>query len=94
MDPVELPEEADTLLTMLDDYKEREKEVKASIEEYKNRISLLLGNNEIGYVGDRKVTWKLQNGRVTLDSKKLKSELPDIFDQYKKVGKPTRVLRV
>ena len=94
MDPVELPEEADTLLTMLDDYKEREKEVKASIEEYKNRISLLLGNNEIGYVGDRKVTWKLQNGRVTLDSKKLKSELPDIFDPYKKVGKPTRVLRV
>ncbi|MCI1750899.1 MAG: YqaJ viral recombinase family protein [Megasphaera cerevisiae] len=94
LEAVDLPPESEDLLSLIDTYKTEKKTVETSLKEAENKLCLLLGDNEIGYAGERKVTWKLQNGRVTLDSKKLKSELPDIFDQYKKVGKPTRVLRV
>ena len=36
-----------------------------------------------GTVGDRVVTWKAQE-RVSIDSKKLKEELPEIAEKYSK----------
>ena len=36
---------------------------------------------EVATVGDRKITWKTSN-RNTIDSKKLKSEMPEIAQQY------------
>lgn len=93
-DPVVLPEESIQLLELIDNFKAEKKNLDANLKESENKLCLLLGDNEIGYAGERKVTWKVQNGRVTVDSKKLKAEQPDIYEQYSKVGKPTRVLRV
>ena len=40
---------------------------------------------EVATVGDRKITWKTSN-RNTIDSKKLKSEMPEIAQQYMKTS--------
>jgi putative phage-type endonuclease len=94
MDAVTLPAEANDILKRIDMYDDGKKKIEAELKEAKNQICLLLGDNEIGYSGDRKVTWKAQKGRVTLDIKKIKADMPDVYDAYKKVGKPTRVLLV
>ena len=52
------------------------------------------GEFEIGRIGERKVSWKQQAGRASIDSKKLKEEHPMIYAKYLKTGKPYRVLRI
>lgn len=68
----------------------------AVTEEIKNieaAIMRMLGEAEIGLIDDKRVvTWKGQN-RTTIDSKRLKAELPDIAEQYAKTS-TTRVLRI
>ena len=55
----------------------------------------MLGDAEAGMTASgRKVSWKTQAGRVTVDSKKLKADLPDVFEKYSKQGNPIRVLRI
>lgn len=94
MDPVDLPEESVKLIELIDSFKEEKKAVENNLKETENKLCLLLGDNEIAYAGERKITWKFQNGRITVDSKRLKTEMPDVYSQYSKVGKPTRVLRI
>ena len=55
-----------------------------------NIIKCLMGDDEIATIGDRKVTWKNQKGRITVDTKKLKKEFPDVYEACMKQGKPTR----
>ena len=47
---------------------------------------------EVAKIGDRKVTWK-SSSRNTIDSKKLKAEIPDIAQQYMKTS-TSRIFRV
>ena len=47
---------------------------------------------EVAKIGDRKVTWKTSS-RNTIDSKKLKTEMPDIAQQYMKTS-TSRTFRV
>ena len=47
---------------------------------------------EVAKIGDRKVTWK-SSSRNTIDSKKLKAEMPDIAQQYMKTS-TSRTFRV
>lgn len=47
---------------------------------------------EVAKIGDRKVTWKTSS-RNTIDSKKLKAEMPDIAQQYMKTS-TSRTFRV
>lgn len=101
LNPVTLPNETIPLIEMIDSLKEERatfenklKEIKDKLKKTENKLCLFLGDNEVGYVGDYQITWKVQNGRITVDSKKLKAELPDIYSKYSKVGKPTRVLRI
>jgi len=70
-----------------------EKEAKAAKEECKQRIMAAMGNHELATIGNAKVTWKTQAGRVTVDSKRLKAELPNIYKKYTNIGKPIRVFR-
>jgi predicted phage-related endonuclease len=70
-----------------------EKEAKAAKDECKQKIMQAMGNFEAATIGNVKVTWKTQAGRVTVDSKKLKAEMPDIYEKYSKTGKPIRVFR-
>ena len=60
----------------------------------KQEIMLQMGEADTALVGNRKVTWKSQKPKTRLDSKKLKEELPEIYERYVMVGKPTRVFRV
>ena len=55
---------------------------------------LMLGDNEVGIIGDRKVTWKTQKGRASIDSKKLQKEYKDVYEACVKYGEPTRVMRI
>ena len=94
IEPVTLPIEAMELLTRLDELKALEQDVKAQKQEIQNKVCALLGDAEIGYVGEgdniRKVTWKTIPGRVTIDSKKLKEDEPEIYKMYSKQGAATR----
>jgi predicted phage-related endonuclease len=53
-----------------------------------------MGEAESSYIGERKITWKAPKQSFTIDSKKLKEEKPDIYDQYKKEKKATRTFRI
>lgn len=92
--PIELPADAAMILELLDNFNNQEKDIKAKIQEQKNKLMLMLGDNEVGYVGDRKITYKTTKGRVTIDSKRLKKEYPDIYAACMKQGKPSRMLKV
>lgn len=70
-----------------------EKEAKTAKEQYKQQIEKAMGNYEVAYIGEDKVTWKTQAGRTTIDSKGLKKDHPDIYEKYKKVGNPIRVFK-
>lgn len=93
MDPVELPEEAALALEILDNSKKEKKEIDDIIKEQENKIKALMGDDEVAYIADRKITWKSQDGRITIDSKKLKKEYPDVWEACHKQGKPTRVFK-
>ena len=49
----------------------------------------MLDGSESGVFMDRKITYKQTAARVTLDSKALKKDLPDVYEKYAKVGKPS-----
>ena len=92
---IELPSSADNIFAEIDTLTETADSIKAQIEEKKNELRMLLGDAEAGTTASgRKVTWKTQAGRVTVDSKKLKAELPDVYAKYSKQGQPIRVLRI
>lgn len=93
-DSITLPKEADKLLAEIDELNEAADRIKEQIESKKNGIKLMLGDHEIAYAGERKVTWKTQAGRVTVDSKKLKAEMPDVYEKYSKQGNPIRVFKI
>ena len=46
-----------------------------------NTLKSYLREAEIGTVGDRKIMWK-QISKSTVDTKRLKTEQPDIYDSY------------
>lgn len=61
--------------------KEYEKQVTEEIKAIENQIKLELGHSEFGYGKGFSVTWK-PTRRKSLDSKRLKSEQPDIYEKY------------
>ena len=91
---IELPEQAGGYVQLLDGYKAKKKELDASIQWAENELKALIGDHEAAMAGERKITWKRQNGRTTVDSKKLKADYPDVWEVCKKEGKPTRVFKV
>lgn len=89
-----LPGRAGECIARLDQLAVTEKLIKEEKEKLQNEIKNMLGDVEQGAWEDRKVSWKNQAGRTTIDSKRLMAELPDIYKAYAKVGKPTRVFRL
>ncbi len=80
-------------LDMYYGFKEQVKELKDKQDEMQHKICALMGDYEVAMIGDKKVSWKTSKGRTTIDSKRLKSELPDIFAAYSKISKPSRTFR-
>lgn len=70
------------------------KDLEKNSEFYKNQLRMMMGDYELGYAGDYKVSWKSQAGRTTIDSKALKAKEPALYAKYAKQGKPIRVLRI
>lgn len=92
---IELPAEANAALDNIDKLEAMIDTFKSQVDAEKNRLRVWLGDAEAGTTASgRKVTWKTQAGRVTVDSKKLKAELPDVYAKYSKQGNPIRILRI
>lgn len=72
--------------------KAKEKEYKELAEKYKNRFAALIGENETAELNGFTVTYKKQS-KSNVDSKKLKAEMPEIYEKYLNVT-TSRVLRI
>lgn len=81
MSQVALPDDAVGLLRQYETACEQLEAVTARKQEAENLLKQMLGENEIGTVGDRIITWKsvLQE---RLDSKTLKAEHPALYKKY------------
>lgn len=55
---------------------------------------LLKHASEGTFNGQKVVTWKETEGRTSLDTKRLKAEQPDLYEQYVTKGKPFRTMRI
>lgn len=86
---VALPASAGLLIKRLDELASTKKLVENEIAQAQNELKLLLNGSECGVFMDRKVSYKQYPGRVTVDSKLLKKELPDVYQKYSKQGKPS-----
>lgn len=93
-EPLTLPDAAEVIIERIRALDDAKKNTEEDIEHHKNQLRRLMGDYELGYAGDYKVTWKAQAGRTTVDSKALKAKEPAIYAKYAKQGKPTRVLRI
>ena len=94
VEPITLPRETIKLLERLDELKDLKSKLETESKEIQNTICAMLGDNEVGYVGEgddaRKVMWKTIAGRTTIDSKRLKAEMPDVYEKYSKKSADTR----
>ena len=93
-EPLELDEEKQTLVARYRGLKGLADDIKEQMETIKNQLCEALGDYETGYAGETKVSWKPQAGRITIDSKRLKAEKPEIFKEYSKQGSPIRVFKI
>ena len=76
-----LPEDTLELIRNYEETSEQIKDMNSRKEELANRMKLLLQENEEGIVGDRIIKWiSVESERF--DKKKLKEELPEIYDKY------------
>ncbi len=91
---IDLPNAAAPLLTRWDEVKKLKAGLDEEAQEIQNRLCVMLGNAEMGILGEgetaRKICWKSYPGRVTIDSKKLKADLPEIYEKYCKQGSSYR----
>lgn len=78
---IELPDE---VLPICDEYEKisrQLKELETAKNAVGNQLKSYLKEAEVGTVGDRKITWK-SISKNTVDTKRLKSEQPDIYTSY------------
>lgn len=64
--------------------------LKAEAEQIKQEIQLEMKDAETAWIGERKVTWKTPKQSYSIDEKRLKEEVPDIYELYKKLRKVSR----
>lgn len=57
------------------------------------KVQELMGNAGVVEGAGARVYWQLQDGRKSLDGKRLKKEHPEIHDQYLKRGNPFKVFK-
>lgn len=91
---INLPAAAKYCIDRLREIKETIVELEGQKKLSENELKAMLGDAEIGVIGEDRVSWKVQNGRITVDSKRLKAERPEIYSKYSKVGNSIRVFKV
>ena len=82
---IELPGHAGPLIKEYERAQEEEKEAAQRKDRFANLIKQLLGDSEIGVIEGRTVSWKTINADK-LDSKTLKADHPEVYNQYLKTS--------
>nr|WP_026678188.1 YqaJ viral recombinase family protein [Fictibacillus gelatini] len=78
---IELPPDAETLISALDQVSAELKELEARKKEYENQLKAMMGDNEKAYAGERTITWKsIFSNRF--DSKRFAKDHPELYQQY------------
>lgn len=78
---VELPQEALSVCDEFDRISAEIKKLETEKNAAANQLKSYLKEAETGIVGERKITWK-EISKSSLDTKRLKSEKPDIYTDY------------
>ncbi|MDD4112526.1 MAG: YqaJ viral recombinase family protein [Herbinix sp.] len=78
---IQLPIDTLDLVREYEETNERIKDLTNRKNEMANKMKVLLGENEEGVVGDRKIKW-ISVGSERLNTRKLKEEQPEIYDKY------------
>lgn len=76
-----LPADSETFIEALDEINKELKAIEKQKKEYENQLKAMLKDKEVGLIGDRKVTWKSYT-QNRLDTKRLKAERPEIYEQF------------
>jgi putative phage-type endonuclease len=63
------------------------------VKRIKNQLALAAGDNVGIYSDLGRFTWSRQKGITRLDSKRLKADRPDLYEQFSKTSEPSRVAR-
>ena len=95
VEPVTLPMESIELLKRFDELKAMKADIETQVKDVQNKLCAMLGDNEIGIIcegeeNERIITWKTVSGRTTIDTKRLKKDLPDVFEKYSKKSANSR----
>lgn len=69
----------------LKDLKSKKKELDNEIKLEENKIKILMKDHETMLAGDKKITWKYRSS-TRVDSKKLKADHPDIYENCSKTS--------
>ena len=80
---------ADEVIKKLRKLEEKRLEIELTMKTFKEDLLELMEQNDMKEsfeMGNMKVTYKKATQRTTLDSKKIKEELPDVFEKYSKTS--------
>ena len=80
-----LSDDLDESLSRYDEIARSISKLKSEKDIIEHRIMSLMKENEIAYVKSRKITWK-KSVRMSLDTKSLKEEEPEIYNKYSKIS--------
>ncbi|MCL6599542.1 MAG: YqaJ viral recombinase family protein [Alicyclobacillus macrosporangiidus] len=86
---IELPPDAEKWLRQYEEAAADEKAASERKEEAANQLKALLADNEVGWIGDRKVTWKSVSS-MRFDTKAFKEQYPDLYTQFAKPSESRR----
>lgn len=78
---IELPPEALAVFDAYDALSRKIEELNISKEKICNQLKVYLKENESGYIGDRRISWKEVHSSG-FDKKRLEQEHPDIYEKY------------
>ena len=78
---ITLPDTAAELLLQYDSACERLETITELKQEAENQLKQMMGDHEVGAIGDRIITWKSVS-QERLDSKTLKAEHPTLYQKY------------
>jgi putative phage-type endonuclease len=91
---VQLESSIENIIEEREVLKKQVKELEEKINFADNTLKSLIGDAEAAETSNYVVTWKNCNGKSSLDSKKLKAEMPEVYNKYYKQGNSYRTLKV
>ncbi len=91
-DAIDLDADTDQIIDKLNELKADIKSLDDIKKEYENKLKIALKEHETGLTPKYQVTWKPYK-RTYFDSKKFKSEKPDLYESYSEI-RESRTLRI